>query len=282
MLYSLVAVAAICLNVAFGLNTSVPMWNNVTSNYIIWNFEQGATYFPYSTGKCQASGLVLSTLGYKFVCAADGMSVTLQTYDDYSCTGDYSETYINSTGYMGATGFVAYTYGDTMMDANRRKKGAFQCNGMDTYAKVTFDTQMCSLVNANNGATIYAALDVCQNSPASQSYPTGRSLSIWCNSMEARMQYWLTSEYPMCNGDMTQETNYAYTTCGFIFNFGVNIYGRLDECMMGSSMTTTMSGGTTTTMSGGTTTTGSGGESNAHLISFSFISFIICVIIYLF
>jgi hypothetical protein len=283
MLYSLVAVAAICLNVVFGLNTSVPLYNNVTSNFIIWLFNGGGTYFPYAMDKCHASGLT-TTSGYKFTCAADKMSVTLETHNDYTCTDpDPLKTMINSTGYMDeGSSFMPFGY-DTSMDMYRTKRGAFECNGIEAYASVSFAINSCAQLTS----TIYAALDVCENTPAlgTGSYPAGRALNLYCDSTEARMQYWLTPEYPMCDGAMTQETNYAYPTCGYMFAFsGLPIYGKLNECKISSSMTTTMSGGTTTmsggttTMSGATTTTGSGGESDANIINYC-ISTIICLFI---
>jgi len=251
---------------AFGQTTpDDTMSNNVMSNYYIGIFQGGATYFPYALDKCQASGLT-TPQGYMFSCSDDGMWIRWDTYGDNECTTSVQSTqWINSTHKDG----TPFGY-DTTMDANRGKLYAFECNGVDAYTTVTFNPVTCDGID-ESGATLSAALDVCANLPQlSQSSPA-LSLSIWCDGTEARMQYYVTATTPMCDAEMTTNTNYADTeSCDYIFTFAgtTQIYGIVNECMNMEMDTTTTS--TSTTSAPGTTQS----DANIHvlpLITFLFV-----------
>jgi len=266
MLYELLTVASL-LTGALSLVTSGVTKNDVTSNYVVWGFQSSSTYFPYAINKCQASGLT-STAYYLFSCSDDKKSVTLEQHESTTCDDPDPVSYmINATGYDDS-GFYTYFGYDTTEDGYRGKYGAFECNGVDAYASVSFDFQKCAAVNAGTGATVHAAVSACVN------LPSGRSLNVYCSplTMTAQMQYFMTADYPTCDATNTSETNYANSTCGYIFTFGPDIYGQLLEC----AGTDESSSSTTTT-----TTTTEEPKSNAILFSSFFSLFIIIISFFL-
>jgi len=182
-------------------------YNNVTSNYVIYAFEGGATYFPYALNLCQVGGLSTGN-SYKFVCASDKKSVTVYTYgNSMVCSGAVTTKVLNTT-------------------LTTHSAGQFNCDGSDDYVEIEFGICSCASVPTK----IYAALSTCV-------FLSTKYLNVYCSGDMAEMQYYVGN---VCTGTPVS-TATANETCGYIFTFppSTKIYGDVLGCTQGNSETYT-------------------------------------------
>jgi len=224
MLHHICALSLLILGAVASNNINT----GVSSNYIIYAFGSGSTqtYFPFAMNKCQPSGLTGGS-AYKFTCAADHNSVTLQLYGTTDCSGSSTSSMINTT-YYGPDTTVYRTY-----------PGAFRCNGTSDYADINFGVSSGTCDAIASATNIQASINVCTRVPAPAGSPlTYVYLKVYCNYESAELQYYTDGACSgVANNGSAFKVSHANATCGYMFTFttGVDIYGEVNNCTQNST-----------------------------------------------
>lgn len=205
------------------LGTAADMQDG-TNNFVV-DWFTGQLLFTYAMDQCTSLSLLPTGKAYKYMCDRNGTDkwmVTKTEYSETDCTGT-------------ATVKDIFFEGETM----EGYPGYFMCDGTNSYVKVEVSfSPTCS-----SSQVVFGGLSGCSmNRPLLTRF--------YCDPEKAYVQLFLNSSY------LPNDTTPAYehcdsrlfcnrwkfnATCGLVSNIlGNNVYGKLDDCMTGTTTSTTV------------------------------------------